>query len=137
MATLATSPWWALVRAHAASGSRAALRSGAIGVAMVIFAFGMAPSPAYTLMTFVTGIVAPRWSGAWSDFPQPRLLLALLALGFAQVGARRVTAGATGWLASLPVARDTGRRAAWAAATLGALPVAVFLVLACLVTPPL
>jgi hypothetical protein len=130
-----TTPWRALVRLHAGAGTRAALRSGAIGVGVVIVAFGMAPSPAYTLMRFILGIVAPPPPGAWDAIPESRLELALLALGFAAVGARRVTAGATGWMASLPASRRSARRAAWAASTGAALPVAVFLVGACLMTP--
>ncbi|MDF1506110.1 hypothetical protein PYV61_24360, partial [Roseisolibacter sp. H3M3-2] len=118
------SPLAALARFHAGAVGSAALRAGTIGVAGVIFAFGMAPDPAWTLRAALLGLVAPGGGGAW-DGAQTRLLLGALALGLARIGARRVGAGATGWMASLPVAARTARRAAWAGATLAALPMAL------------
>jgi hypothetical protein len=126
------SPWRALAGFHAGAGARAALRSGTIGVALVLFAFGSSPTPAYTLMQVVLGIVGRPAAG-----PGARMALAAAVVALAALGAGRVTLGARGWPASLPVPRATARRAAWAAAGVAALPAVGFAVAAVALAPTL
>jgi hypothetical protein len=127
----------ALALFHAGAGARAALRAGTIGVAVVVFAAGSAPDPAYLLMTVVLAAVGPPDAAAWAGGPGVRVALGAGAVGLAALGARRVALGAHAWPASLPVGRAAARRAAWAGAALATLPAALFALAAVALTPTL
>jgi hypothetical protein len=130
-------PGRALALFHAGAGARAALRAGTIGVAVVVFAAGSAPNPAYLLMTFVLAAVGPPDGAAWAGGPAARFALGAGAVALAALGARRVVLGAHAWPGSLPVARADARRAAWAGAALATLPAALFALAAVALTPGL
>ena len=119
----------ALLAFHWRAGTRAALRATTIGVALVLFAVGMAPEPLPLIVDTTRAVVGP----ARGD--QPQLLVAVLCLALAGASARRVALGATEWMRSLPAGGVAARRATAAAAALGQLAAVLALLAAVALAP--
>jgi len=95
-----------LIRFHARSGARVALRVNGLIAATVVFLFGLELDALdhvhRVMLQLVT--VDPRDGARW--------LFAALAVASAAIAAPRVALGSTGWMGSLPVPAATMRRAA-------------------------
>jgi hypothetical protein len=111
----------ALTKFHWAGGARVALRANAMVLATVVFVFGSAPEALTTLRTFLLGIVGV------GNRSGPRMLLAVIAAGFAWTAVRRVMLGANGWMRALPIGGRAAWRAGVAALCMAQLAVATFI----------
>jgi hypothetical protein len=100
-----TAPVVALLRFHAASGVRVAMRAAIPLAGAITVAIGLTPSPAATLRALAAEMAAPH--------PSTSFVVATLTLAFGLAGwaAPRLTSGAGGWLRSLPCDAATRRRA--------------------------
>src|SRR5580765_1118268 len=95
----------ALVRFHASSGVRVAMRAAIPLAGAITIAMGLTPSPAATLRSLAAEMASPR--------PSTTFVVVTLTLAFGLAGwaAPRLTSGAEGWMRSLPCDAAARRRA--------------------------
>jgi len=96
----------ALTHFHARAGVRVALRNAIAGTMVFLVLILMAPDPAGLFGAFAASL-GGAGSGVWAFG-----VVALLAMGLSRQATAQVVAGRRGWLASLPISRDSQRRAA-------------------------